>query len=451
MRKLALLPLVAMVATPVQAADPAAADRIKAAIGVPAGSPQPGCAIGIFRDGKPVERVNTGFADVEGARAIRSDTQFYAASVSKQFTAVAVMQLVAAGKLKLSDDVRKYIPEMPAYPQVVTIQMLLNMTSGVRDSLSLLGLEGYTSLSDATRAQGLAGVYRQPETKFEPGTEYDYTNGGYLLLSEVVERIAKQPFETYVNEKVLKPAGMTRSFVMLGSRTGDANFAKGYVAKDGKVTSSNEFPLFGGSGGLMTTIDDLAKWDYDIDTGHKVWTPEITRLMVQPGKFNNGVPALRDGRGIAYGNALLVGPHWFHHTGGAGGFKTIYARNTEKRTGVALLCNKGEYDPVEKADAVIAALNIGLSPVSEPSVPPAALNGRYKSAAVVATYLLDATEDTINVTIERADGVKSPPVALKRSETGDYRGGMYRLLPDDDGRGFTLDIPRVTLHFDKVQ
>lgn len=450
MRKLAILPLIALVATPAQA-DPATADRIKAAIGVPAGSPQPGCAIGIFRDGKPVERVNTGFADVAGARAIRSDTQFYAASVSKQFTAVAVMQLVVAGKLKLSDDVREYIPEMPAYPQVVTIQMLLNMTSGVRDSLSLLGLEGYTGLSSATRAGGLTGVYRQRETKFEPGTEYDYTNGGYLLLSEVVERIAEQPFETYVNEKVLKPAGMTRSFVMLGSRTKDANFAKGYVAKDGKVTSANEFPLFGGSGGLMTTIDDLAKWDYDIDTGHKVWTPEITRLMLEPGKFKNGVPALRDGRGIPYGNALIIGPHWFNHTGGAGGFKTIYARNAAKRTGIALLCNNGEYDPTEKADAVIVALNAGLTPVSEPSVPASALNGRYRTPNLAATYVLAATDEEIAVTIERADGVKSPPVVLKRDAQGDYRGGMFKLLPDDDGRGFTLDIPRVTLHFDKVQ
>lgn len=451
MRKLALLPLIALIATPVQAADPATAERIKSSVGIPAGAALPGCAIGVFKDGKTVERVNVGLADVEGARAIRSDTQFYAASVSKQFTSVAIMQLVVSGKIKLSDDIRTYVPELQRYPQVVTIQMLLNMTSGIRDSLSLLGLEGYSSLSATTREQGLAGVYRQRETKFEPGTQYDYTNGGYLLLSEVVERVAKVPFETYVNDKVLKPAGMTRSFMMLGSRTRDANFAKGYVAKNGKVTSSDEIPLFGGSGGLMTTIDDLAKWDHDIDTGHKVWTPEITRLMMQPGKFNNGAPALRDGRGIAYGNGVIVGPNWFHHTGGAGGFKTLYGRHPDKRMGVALLCNNGDYDPGDRADAVIAALNQGVPPISEPTFPASAIDGRYKSPNLTATYLLAAKDDSITITIERADGVTNPPVTLKRSEQGEYRGGIYRLLPDDDGRGFTLDIPRVTLHFDKVQ
>lgn len=447
--RLALIPALLLAGAPAGAADPAAPGRIRAALGVAEGA-QPGCAVGIFRDGKPAELVNAGLADVAAGRAIGTDTQFYAASVSKQFTAVALMQQVVAGKVRLGDSVRKYIPELAPYADKVTVQMLLNMTGGVRDSLSLMGLEGYDRISTPTRRQALEAVYRQKDAKFEPGTQYDYTNGGYLLLSEIVERAAGQPFEAYVNDRVLKPLGMTRSFVMLGSRTTDANVARGYVAKDGKVTDADEYPLFGGSGGLITTVSDLAKWDHDIDTGHKVWTPAITRLMAEPGKFLNGAPAVRTGRGIAYGNALLVGNHWFHHTGGASGFKTLYGHLREKRLGIALLCNNGAVDPVPQADKVITALGEGLPAIGEPTADGAALNGAYRNPNLAATYRIEVKDDTLTLTIERADGSRTPPRLMKRAPDGAFRAEPFALTPDDDARGFTLEIPRVTLHFTRV-
>lgn len=446
---LAMIPLMALAASPAGAADPAAPGRIRAALGVPDGA-QPGCAVGIFRDGKPAELVNAGLADVATGRAIGTDTQFYAASVSKQFTAVAVLQLVAAGKVGLGDSVRKYIPELAPYADKVTVQMLLNMTGGVRDSLSLLALEGYERISGPDRKQALQGVYRQRDAKFEPGTQYDYSNGGYLLLSEVVERVAGQPFEAYVNAKVLKPLGMTRSFMMLGSRTADPNVAKGYVVKDGKVAEADEYPLFGGSGGLITTVADLAKWDHDIDTGHKVWTPQISKWMAEPGKFLNGAPAIRAGRGIAYGNALLVGDHWFHHTGGAVGFKTLYGHLREKRMGIALLCNNGAVDPAPHADKVIAALGEGLPAISEASADGSALNGAYRNPNLAATYWVEAKGDLLSLTIQRADGTRVSPKTLKRTPEGTFKGDMFTLNPDDDARGFTLEIPRVTFHFSRT-
>lgn len=446
MIRFAWLPLVALLATPAQA-DPGASARIAAALGVPAPT-APGCAVGIFRDGKTAELVNAGAADVATGRAIGSDTQFYAASVSKQFTAVALMQLVVAGKVSLNDDVRRYIPELADYGTVVTVQMLLNMTGGIRDSLALLALEGKLKISEPNRAEALAGVLRQKETNFKPGTQYDYTNGGYLLLSEIIERVSKQPFETYVNANVLKPLGMTRSFMMLGKRTADANATHGYIAAaDGKVTSADEYPLFGGSGGLITTVNDLAKWDRDIDNGHKVWTPEITRLMVTPGQFTNGAPVVRSGRGIAYGNGLIIGPHWFHHTGGAAGYKTLYGRLPEKRMGIALLCNNGAIDPAKKADEVIAALNEGLPAITEPSSDGSALNGRYRNPNIAATYVIDAKGDTINLTLETANGGKTGPLALKRNGEGAFKSGPFSITPDDDARGFTLDTSRISLHF----
>ena len=131
-RRFAVLPLLALITGQAQA-DPGAAERIRVALAVPTATPQPGCAVGIFRNGQPAEMVNAGFADIEDGRRIQSNTRFYAASVAKQFTAVAVMQQVVAGKIRLDADIRTYLPELPQYPHPITVQMLLNMTGGVRD------------------------------------------------------------------------------------------------------------------------------------------------------------------------------------------------------------------------------------------------------------------------------------------------------------------------------
>lgn len=455
MARLAVLPLIALLASPAAAQTPAAdgeAERILAALTDPAGLAAPGCAVGIFRDGKIATQVSTAAADIEARRAIDADTQFYAASVSKQFTAIAIMQLVVAGKLNLSDDIRKYLPEMPRYQRPVTVRMLLNHTGGIRDSLALMFLNGYSDISVPTREEALRVTMAQKATKFEPGTRYDYSNGGYLLLSEIVQRVSGERFATYVDEHVLKPARMTRSFVLDGKRTTDPNFARGYTREDGKLELADNYPLFGGSGGVVTTINDLAKWDHDIDTGHKVWTAEILKLMIEPGVFNNGVKVARTGRGTYYASGLMVGPSWFGHSGGASGFRTYYARNQGQRLGVALLCNRGEIDPGEVSDKIVAAIGGGLPPITQPAVVADALDGRYRSDDLDATYVLHmGADDTLGVTVLGPDGETRRAVSgLKRTPTGSFRIGGFEIVPDDDLLGFMLVTGRVSLPFVRV-
>jgi CubicO group peptidase (beta-lactamase class C family) len=261
--------------------------------------------------------------------------------------------------------------------------------------------------------------------------------------------VSGQRFAAYVNDHVLKPIGMTRSFVMDGKRTADPNVARGYTLSDDKLEPADNYPLFGGSGGLMTTINDLAKWDYDIGVGHKVWTPEVRKLMVEPGLFNNGVKVTRSGRGTYYASGLSVGPNWFGHGGGARGFKTYYAHDTARRLGVALLCNRGEVDPIERADKVVAAIGGGLPAISEPSVQSAAINGRYRSENLDAFYVLElGADDMLNVTVVGADGATRRTITgLKRTPMGGYKGENLEIVPDDDQRGFMLETGRVNLPF----
>jgi CubicO group peptidase (beta-lactamase class C family) len=448
------LPLSASAAAPKRATGTSA--RVHAAIADPAGLSGPGCAAGVFRNGRTGYTAVSGAADVATQRPINLDTQFYAASVSKHFTAVAVMQLVGEGRIRLSEDIRTYLPEMSSYERPVTVQMLVNHTAGIRDSLMLLILNGQVDWSAAPRADALRIVFKQKQTDFEPGTQYAYSNGGYLLLSEIVERVSKMPFDRYMAERVLRPLGMTRSYILSGARPSDPNLANGYAMQKGVARVSNDYPLYGGSGGLVTTVNDLAKWDHDIDSGRKVWTPALLKLMVEPGRLGDGTKVAVGNPGNYYASGLTVGANWFSHGGGANGFKTFFARNQKDRLGIAILCNRSDVEPDQYVDKIIAA--IGAAPsagqlqqetaTTAPAAGSPRLNGRYRSENLDAVYQLEAKgDDVLEVTVLGPDGAVRNKVALKRNAEGLYKAGPLELRPDADRKGFKLTVVRVTMHF----
>ncbi|TPE63613.1 beta-lactamase family protein [Sandaracinobacter neustonicus] len=446
-RRVTLLLLATLPAVPVAAAP----DPVQTALGGEPNLSTPGCALGVFRDGRLVRFASSGAADMASGRLMNADTQFYAASVSKQFTALAAMQLVAQGKLKLDADIRTYLPELPDYGRKITPAMLLNHTAGIRDSLELLSFAGHSDVAAATREQALALTLAQTATKFEPGSRYDYSNGGYLLLAEIIQRLSGEPFAAYVNRAVLKPMGMTRSFIMDGARSRDPNIAHGTATSDGKRQAADSYPLFGGSGGLITTINDLAKYDRDIDSGHKVWTPAVRKLMLEPGRLNDGSavrPAERSYQ--SYASGVIVGPDWFWHTGGARGFKTIYARLPAKRLGMALLCNDGDIVPNVQLNGIVAAMNEGLPPVVAP--PGGALaDGAYRSPDLPVIYNVQREGDGLKLTVSPADDMtKVLSTLVLKPQADGFVGPGVKLAPDADGAGFALQGGRVSLNFRKT-
>ena len=437
---LAALPIVPAVAQ---------ADPVQAVLGDPALLSAPGCALGVYQNGRLTKFASSGAADVASGRAMNADTQFYAASVSKQFTTLAAMQLVEKGKLRLDDDIRTYLPELPDYGHKVSVAMLMNHTAGIRDSLDLLYLSGHSDVAAASRAEALKLTLAQTATKFQPGTRYDYSNGGYLLLSEIIERVSGEPFAAYVNRAVLKPIGMNRSFVMAGARSTDTNIARGYQTVGGKVVLADSYPLFGGSGGLITTINDLAKYSRDIDSGHKVWTPAIRKLMLEPGHFNDGrIVRREEGSSQAYAAGLTVGPHWFGHTGGARGFKTMYAHLPERRMGVGLLCNNGDIDPGQTLGKIVAALPEALPALTDPK---AVLEGRYRSADLDVVYKLTPVGDDLQLEILPAETGGPPLSAITLKPAGDgYSGPGIHLQPELGGSGLVVKGSRVDLKFHRI-
>lgn len=354
-------------------ADPARG--IRAIIADPRGLAAPGCAVGVFRDGRTLA-VAAGAADLATRRPIDADTLFYAASLSKQFTMLALAQLVERGKVRLGDDVRRWLPELSFAEGPITIDMLVHHIAGVPNINILVARAGYRSVADAPRATALKLMFGERHTRFAPGSRFEYSNGGYLLLSEIVARIAGEPFTRYVTRSVLRPMGMTRTVVMEGARVPVR--ALGYALVDGAFAPRDGYPLFGGAGGMMTSINELARYDHDIAVGHKVWTPAITRLMNTPGRYPDGAPIVRPVSGHFYASGQQIGPHWIYHGGSQAGFKNVYARLPDRGIGLAVLCNRGEIEPMKRADAIVATLGDELPPVSERAPRPGA-DPRYVS------------------------------------------------------------------------
>jgi CubicO group peptidase (beta-lactamase class C family) len=172
----------------------------------------PGCALGIYRDGKIIYAKGYGLANIDESVPITPQTVFDVGSVSKQFTAASILLLERQGKLRLNDDVHKYVPELPDYSaqggQKITILQLLNHTSGVRDYPTLFLLAGINPDNVTTDDDALGTIVRQKGLTFPPGTDRQYSNSGYFLLSVIVKRVSGKTLKDFVAENIFRPLGM---------------------------------------------------------------------------------------------------------------------------------------------------------------------------------------------------------------------------------------------------
>src|SRR5688500_8376152 len=189
----------------------------------------PGCALGVYRDGKIEYARGYGMADVQAGVPITPRTIFDIGSTSKQFTAAAVLLLAQQGKLSLDDDVRRHIPELPQYQKPITIRHLLHHTSGLRDYIGLLTLGGANTEGHTTAKQALDAIVRQKALNFEPGAEFLYSNSGYFLLSQIVERVSGKSMRAFAQENLFAPLGMRATHVRDSHKEALSGRAIGYA------------------------------------------------------------------------------------------------------------------------------------------------------------------------------------------------------------------------------
>lgn len=300
----------------------------------------PGCAIAVDRDGKTVMSRAYGMADLEHGIRNSPETVFEAGSVSKQFAAAAILRLVDAGKLTLDTDVRTIIPEMPDYGHVITIDNLLNHTSGLRDWGSVAGLAGWPRTTRVhTQRDALNIIVKQRALNFDPGAESSYTNSGYNLLTEIVERVSGKSLAAYSQESFFKPLGMTNTQWRDEFRRIVPGRASAYQWRDGRFEQEMPFEDTYGNGGLLTTVGDLLIWNRALESG-KLGAFVTTKLSERS--------TLGDGRKLTYGRGLFN--YTFHgadeiaHSGATAGYRAWLGRYPAYRLSIAMLCNAGNAD-----------------------------------------------------------------------------------------------------------
>jgi CubicO group peptidase (beta-lactamase class C family) len=409
----------------------------------------PSCAVGVFR-GDDRGFVFSGFANLETGLRPDAETLYYAGSLAKQFTALALVQLVVAGRVDLEADVRRYLPEMPARSPAITVRMLLHHTSGLPNYAKLAPLAGYQRASDIERDETLKMLFAYPGEAYPPGVTFEYSNGGYLLLSAIVERISGRAFADHVDAEILRPLGMTRSVVLRGAFPEDPNRARGYVPDGAGFKVSEDVPQFGGAGAMMFTLEDLARWFGDIAGGGRVWTPQVAELMTAPAVYADGAPVILPAPGHIFGYAggLMLSRDWVLHGGNFAGFQAMFGWLPGEGFGLAILCNRGDVDPLKLAARITAVIAPDLPRPDTQRFALAGPAGRWISEAVETVYeIATGEDDALDVTITPPGA--APPARLPFARTGDgtYACGPLGLVFDPDRRGFRVQNDNVSLRF----
>ena len=352
----------------------------------------PGAAVIVVRDGKPILRKGYGMADIELGSPIEPNTVFRIGSMTKQFTAVATLMLIQDGKLALDDPITKFFPDYPTHGKTITVENLLTHTSGIRDYTEMPDFVTNTR-KDYTVKEMIDHFSAEP-LDFDPGTKWRYDNSGYFLLGAIIEKVSGMPWGMFLQKRIFDPVGMTETYVGSNERI-IPHRASGYTrGSDGGFENAPFLSMTQpyAAGVLFSTVDDLAKWDAVLYTDtlvrrellEKAWTPYH----------------LKDGSSTHYGYGWQVGSWDGHrviqHDGGINGFITDGIRLPDDHVYIAVLTNDERHRP----NAELVAQRVATWVLGKPvEAPPRITVPEEKLREYVGVYRIDANT-TRTVTVE---------------------------------------------------
>jgi CubicO group peptidase (beta-lactamase class C family) len=313
----------------------------------------PGAGVLVVQDGRIVLEKGYGLAVVESRTPIAADTRFLLASVSKQFTAMGIMILAERGKLSYDDRLRRFFPEFPPYADSITVRHLLNHVAGFPEYEELFMSSGKVgrdwprssstprSPYEPTAHDALVLLAQSASARFRPGERFEYSNSGYMLLGQIIEKASGQRYAQFLSDNVFRPLGMTQTGVYDETRPAFPNRASSYrPAKEGFAQLDyTPFNAIYGEDNVVTTMGDLFKWDQALYTERLVHNATL-RLAFTPGTLNDGS---RTTYGFGWRIEPILGLSAVGHAGTWMGFRTIILRFPDKRTTVVVLSNREDF------------------------------------------------------------------------------------------------------------
>ena len=303
----------------------------------------PGASVLVIRDGKAMLRKGYGLANLESREAATSATNYRLASVTKQFTAAAILLLVEDGRLDLDERIRQWLPTLPAATDAITIRQLLTHTGGMIDYEDVMPATQATQLRDRDVLHLLEA---QDRLYFPPGSHYRYSNGGYSMLALIVEKASDQRFEDFLKQRIFEPLGMHHTLAYINGGPPVSNRAYGYseAATGWTRTDQSTTSAVLGDGGIYSSIDDLARWDaalYD------------NRLLSDASRqfaFTAWTPT--DDADVAYGFGWRITGESLWHSGESIGFRNVIVRYPQQHLSVIILSNRNDPEPYRMALAI---------------------------------------------------------------------------------------------------
>lgn len=394
---------------------------------------EPGAAVIVVKDGHVLYRKARGMASIELGVPLQPEMVFRLGSITKQFTAAAVMILAEQGKLSVQDPITKFLPDYPTQAHTITIEHLLTHTSGIQSYTEMPGWMESKILADLSLQELIDGFKKEPMA-FAPGEKWEYNNSGYVLLGAIIEKASGETYEAFIRKNIFEPLGMKSSYYgsnepLISKRT------PGYTGQPGSVVNARYLSMTQphAAGALLSTVDDLARWDEALYAEKLLKKASIDRMF---SRFT-----LKDGKSTSYGYGFSLGKLQGHetveHGGGIFGFSTFGLRMPEDHVYVAVLCNSDapKVSPSFIAKT-IAAIAIG-KPLPEQKaiqLDPKILQ-RY-----VGVYQIDEkTRRTVTLEdgklfTQRAGGVRLE--AKPRTETEffyEYILAHFRFVLDENG------------------
>ncbi len=318
----------------------------------------PGAAVLVIKDDQPIVQRAYGLADLRGDRKIDPSTNFRLASVTKQFTAMAIMLLVHDGKLRYEDKLSGVFPDFPAYGKTIMIRNLLNHTSGLGDYEDIMARPYGGNLPAAVPqikdAEVLALLKQEKSTNFAPGTHWSYSNSGYAVLAMVVEKVSGHSFGQFLRDRIFLPLGMAQTLAYEKGKNEVPNRAYGHTkeAQGWQRTDQSPTSAVLGDGGIYSSLLDLARWDHALTHQTLLGAAEMQPALM-PVKVPDESVIGPDNRPAAYGFGWFLDSYktnkrmW--HYGETVGFRTAIERFPEERLSVAVLCNRSDIAAQDEA------------------------------------------------------------------------------------------------------
>jgi CubicO group peptidase (beta-lactamase class C family) len=354
----------------------------------------PGCAVGVSIAGNEVLHAAYGMADLEHRIALAPDSVFEAGSVSKQFTAAAVLLLAEQGKLSLSDPISKYFPELPDYGTPITIDQLMHHTSGLRDWGSVEEIAGWPRTTrEYSNAWVLDIASHQKSLNYKPGDDWSYTNTGYNLLAILVQRVSGKSLAEFSHDSFFVPLGMQTTSWRDDFQRIVPNRAIAYEESDGVQRQLMPFENAYGNGGLLTTVDDLLRWNSRFGSA-KIGDSTFIKTELEPGKLSAG-------RSIFYSAGLFITAHngarEISHSGSTGSYSTWLGYYPSPQLSVAVLCSEADVNATLLGHKVV---DVYLQPSGADDV------AGNKNVVLVpdAEGLYESRRNHVAFTIVRKDG-----------------------------------------------